>query len=449
MQEASKFNLTIERMIYGGDGFARLPAEPGTNGRGKAVFIPFVAPGESVEARIVEETPGFVRAEAEYILEASPHRVQPVCEHYAACGGCHYQHIDYKRQIAIKADILRETLRRNGNVELKQEIQTHAGLPWLYRNRVRLHLNHRPVFAVGYHRFHSNELLAVSECPISAPLLARAIELIRQIGLSGGMPPWVREIELFINHDESSLLVEFLCDARTFSGRMGQTFAAVLEHLAEQFSEAIPQFLGVTAFEFAQSRENPDAPPRLAAIAGQSSLTYSTLVGDYHVSAGSFFQSNRYLLDEMVNIVTAGKYGAHALDLYAGVGLFSLPLALVFDKVTAVESAYSSYTDLEHNAQSTNGKLTTAHSTTQEFLRKRRRADYVVVDPPRGGLGTDVCHELTLLEAPRICYVSCDPATLARDLKQLMSANYRIAEAHLIDMFPQTFHIESVFHLVK
>jgi 23S rRNA (uracil1939-C5)-methyltransferase len=163
------------------------------------------------------------------------------------------------------------------------------------------------------------------------------------------------------------------------------------------------------------------------------------------VSAGSFFQVNRFLIDELVDIVTAGATGKVALDLYAGVGLFSVVLAQSFAQVIAVEASQTSYSDLRDNAPQ---EVKAVRATTEQYLQgASERADLVVADPPRGGLGERNVRNLAKLGAPRVTYVSCDPSTLARDLRTFVGLGYRIEGADLIDLFPQTFHIESVFRL--
>ena len=166
---------------------ARIPAEPA--GRSMAVFVPFVLPGEKVEADIRQEKPGFARGVVTQVIEASPDRVAARCPYFQKCGGCHYQHISYPRQLEFKAEILRETLQRIAKIELKSEIQVHGSPPWNYRNRTRLQVRTTPEFALGYFQFGSHTFLPVRECPISSPLInrvmARLLEL-RRIGLSGG-----------------------------------------------------------------------------------------------------------------------------------------------------------------------------------------------------------------------------------------------------------------------
>jgi 23S rRNA (uracil1939-C5)-methyltransferase len=161
--------LSIEKLIYGGDGLARTLA--GADGRSMAVFVPFVLPGERVEAEIRREKAGFARGSVMQLVDASPDRVEARCPYFRQCGGCHYQHIPYPRQLEFKAAILRETLQRIAKIELTSEIRLHASPPWNYRNRTRLQVRCAPQFALGYFRFGSHEFLPVRECPISSPLI--------------------------------------------------------------------------------------------------------------------------------------------------------------------------------------------------------------------------------------------------------------------------------------
>lgn len=427
--------LTVEKLIYGGDGLARLAADE--KGRHKSVFLPFVIEGEQVEAHLVEEKAGFARAALDRVVAPSPHRVEPSCPYFLACGGCHYQHMSYEHQLAAKAEILKETLRRTAKLELPVELQTHPSPPWEYRNRTRMRLHSEP-FALGYYRFGSHELLPVEKCPISSPLINRAIAAVWDLGRAGKLKGDLAELEFFADHDDAHLLLEL------YANRPGEQ----LQASAEALSDALPEVAGVAVFG-TRLPEKPGRPgePRLLGIAGDDSLRYQ--VGDftYRVSAGSFFQTNRHLVGKMVELAVADHEGHRALDLYAGTGLFSLPLHERFNEVTAVESAPASLADLEENAAP---GIEAIRSETAAFLaREKVKADLVLVDPPRGGLGERVAAALGKSGAPRLVYVSCDPATLARDLALLLQSGYRIEQAHLVDLFPQTFHIESIFHLAR
>ena len=431
--------LDIEKLIYGGDGLARLPAGSSGDkdcGPGKAVFVPFVLAGEKIEAAITEEKPGFARARVNAIVEPSPHRVPALCPHFTRCGGCHYQHAAYEHQLEIKKEILRENLRRIAKFELQCEIQVHPSPPWNYRNRSRLQVQTQPEFAAGYFKFASHELLPVEECPISSPLINRGIAALWQAGRAGKAVEGVREIEFFSNADDTKILVELLCapEARRAAVRVW----------AEELCAAMPEFRGVVAF-----REPQKGMQEPLVAVGAHELTYKTKTAAYRVSAGAFFQVNRFLIDELVNLVTAGRSGELALDLYAGVGLFSTALACNHRHIVSVEMSQTAAGDLQYNLP-VNGKAVRA--ATEQYLTghtDREPPDLIVVDPPRSGLRDPVARVLASVGAPRVTYVSCDPATLARDLVPLRAAGYRVEEVHLVDLFPQTHNLESVVQLVR
>jgi len=371
-------------------------------------------------------------------------------------------------------EILRENLRRLAKVELQCEIQTHPSPPWNYRNRSRLQLRTHPEFSMGYFKFASHELLPVEQCPISSPLINRGIAMLWQAGRAGKAVEGVREVEFFASPDaggnETQLLLEFLCapEARR----------AAVRAWAEELCAVMPEIAGVVAF-----REPQKGVQEPLVTVGASELTYHTKTAAYRVSAGSFFQTNRFLIDELTNIVTAGRSGDFGLDLYAGAGLFSTALACDIRHIVSVEMSQTAAADLKYNLPA-NGKA--VQLSTDQYLanltgrgdpagavesdtpaRSRSEAvktqagngsvlphslhkpSLVVVDPPRSGLGDRVAHSVAAMKAPRITYVSCDPATLARDLVPLQAAGYRVEEVHLVDLFPQTYHLESVIHLTR
>ena len=449
--------LTIEKLIYGGEGLARLPVEPHSGdalGRGKAVFLPFVLAGEKVEASLTEQKPGFARAKADAIVEPSSHRAEPACPYFSTCGGCHYQHADYELQLEIKKEILRETLRRFAKLELASEIEVHPSPPWNYRNRSRLQVRTKPQFSAGYFKLASHDLLAVEQCPISSPLINRGIAVLWQSGRNGKVPDGVREIEFFANSGDTQLLLEVAC--------AGEARRASVRVWAEELLSAMPQIAGVVAFREPNPGDRKTGALQVLITVGASSLTYQTQHTAFRVSAGSFFQTNRYLTDQLVKVVTAGSSGDLALDLYAGVGLFSTALACDFRHIVSVESSQTSTADLSYN-EPKNGE--TVQATAEQYLAGEKTSgppgkakasahvvampDLAVVDPPRAGLGEPVARLLASLGARRITYVSCDPATLARDLVPLLAVGYRVESVHLVDLFPQTYHLESVIHLSR
>ena len=429
--------LKIEKLIYGGDGLARLPAD--ARGRGKAVFLPFVLDGERVEAALSEDKAGFARGRASEILDPSTSRVNPGCPYFRACGGCHYQHSSYEHQLEIKAAILRENLRRIAKTDLASELKVHASPPWNYRNRTRLRVNVRPEFSLGYFEFGSHKLLPVEQCPISSRRINEGIHALWEAGRNGTFDATTREVEFFADAKDEKFLLEVSCSRE------------VKREAAEKLARALHGALAPVGVAVFQESGGPDArsDAELLARVGVTDLSYETAAAVYRVSAGSFFQSNRPLIDELVRIVTGGASGRTAVDLYAGVGLFTVVLSREFERVIAVEASQLSHTDLVYNSPA---NVKTVRSTVDQYLKNatgQLRADLIVVDPPRGGLGSGVAKALAQLKASRLTYVSCDPATLARDLVPLLGAGYHIEESHLVDLFPQTFQLESVFHLVR
>jgi 23S rRNA (uracil1939-C5)-methyltransferase len=434
--------VEIEKPIYGGAFLARL--------EGKAVFVPLTLPGEQARIRITQSKPGYATAEAEEIVTASPERVTPACPHFGACGGCHYQHAGYETQLAFKKAILRETLERGG-VAVPGEIAVLAAKPRAYRNRVRLAFDaagnpgYRGRRSSGVPSDRSSSLgwhavIPISECPIAAPLLLQAVKAAAEVARQFAPALRPTEITLFCDAGETSLLASlFVASAGTIR----------FDEFAQALHERIPALLGA---ELAIEGRRGQLPRTLAQW-GVDSLSYCAAGFDYRVNHGAFFQVNRWLVDALVELVTAGHRGALAWDLFAGVGLFARRLSANFARVVAVESTPSATRALAENLKGT--AATAVRATTFDFLRRSRqpalpdlnRPDLVVVDPPRTGLGAATCGLLAAIAPPALVYVSCDPATLARDLRALLGSGYAIQSITLADLFPQTFHLEAVVHL--
>jgi 23S rRNA (uracil1939-C5)-methyltransferase len=427
--------LTIEKLVYGGDGLARLPADE--QGRSKAVFLPFVLEGEAVEASLLEQKRSFARARVDKMVQSSPLRIAPRCPYFSECGGCHYQHTGYAHQLEIKAAILKENLRRIAKVDLDTDLIVHPSPEWNYRNHTRLQIRREPEFALGYYKFNSHEMLPVEQCPISSPLINHAMAAVWQMSRAGKMGPGIQEIEFFSNAEDSELLLQLhASDIRRQAAKQ----------IVEEMKSVLPGAAGISVL---RRRPGHSSESEQIVSLGEGELVYNTQRASYRVSHGAFFQVNRHLVDELVRTVTDGHSGDMALDLYAGVGLFSKVLSRGFAQVIAVESSPTSHLDLVHNSPS---NVRTVPKTTEQFLEgvaDRLRPNFVVVDPPRTGLGETVVRKLAGLGAGRMVYVSCDPATLSRDLAGLLGAGYRIQQAHVVDLFPQTYHVESVFHLVR
>jgi 23S rRNA (uracil1939-C5)-methyltransferase len=416
--------VQIEKPIYGGAFLAR--------DEGKAVFVPLTLPGERARVRITDEKRGYATAEVEELITTAPQRVAPGCPHFGPCGGCQYQHADYSTQLQIKRDVLRETLVRGG-VPVPAEIVILAGDPWGYRNRIRLAFDRdgNP----GYRGRRSHSVVPIGDCPIAAPLLVRAALAAGEVARR--FAPALRPVELAL-----------FCDAKETALLLTVLTAGFTEVRFDEFAEALRAIVPELAGAELVLESQTSRPPRTIAQWGAESLVYSAASVDYRVDHGAFFQVNRWLVDDLVERVTSALSGRLAWDLFAGVGLFARRLANSFERVVAIEAAPAATDALTANLAGTASAAIRA--STLEFLRSNSRGerpDLVVVDPPRTGLGPEITALLRQIAAPSLVYVSCDPATLARDLRALLADGYAIESMTLADLFPQTFHLETVARL--
>lgn len=420
--------LRIEKPVYGGAGLAR--------DEGKAIFVPFALPGETVEAHVARDHGSYAEAALDHVLQPSHYRATPPCRYFGECGGCHYQHASYQAQVEMKSQILRETLER-ARITESPEIDVLCGEPLGYRNRIRLQID-RMTSKLCYKKRASNENLAVDLCPIAAPVLQQALKTIQSAGREWRLGQHFTEIELFTNGAQDAMMLTLWSTARE------QAVADAMRTLWAAMKKAIPQAVGAAAFTAERGKQQG----RLVAQTGEPFLNYAAAGRDYRVSIGSFFQVNRFLLDSLVKLVAEERTGKLAWDLYAGVGLFSAALAERFDRVVAVEAAPSAVRDLRRNLQGKTHRV--AGASTLEFLRQAsgdEAPDSIIVDPPRAGLGKEVAALLAGARTAHITYVSCDPATLSRDLKWLLDSGYHLKAMRMVDLFPQTFHMESVAEL--
>jgi 23S rRNA (uracil1939-C5)-methyltransferase len=393
-------SLSIEKLVYGGEGLARLD--------GQVVLVPFVLPGERVSVATERVKAGLLRGQPLDVIEPSGERVTARCEYFRDCGGCHYQHAAYPFQLQQKREILRETLRRLGGIVFEDDIQVLRSEPWFYRNRIQLHFSNQHA---GFHRVGSHDLCAIDHCYISSPKLNDMIVKLQAASKEPAWPSFLRSLEVFTNETEVQLNV--VDSARPIAAR---------------FFEWCASFLA-------------------GYIRGP--IEYTAAGHTYRINRGSFFQVNRFLIDALVQEVVGESSGRRAVDLYAGVGLFSLPLAHRFASVDSVERKSIAYRDLELNATHGATNIRTARASAEDFLRDLTEApDLIVADPPRAGLGNHATGELLRVGSPRLTLVSCDPSTLARDVKKLLP-DYRIERLTLVDLFPQTYHFEVVVHLAR
>lgn len=430
---SDELQLSIEKLVYGGDGLA--------HAEGYTVFVPYVLPGEQVRAAIRTRKKKLIHTSLLSIERPSPARIAPPCPHFGVCGGCHYQHIEPAEQLRLKKEILRETLSRLGAVQWTGPIQEHTAQPYGYRNRAQWAFRDASPRAFGYFLSESAHILPIDTCPVLSPQLAKTFGQLQELARSNSLPPGVLEVEAFADSADEKVALNIAFER----------FSKPPKALADDFRAAIPFLESLLLLDQSKNRFELDGPGYLIQKVGDFTFRVNHL---------AFFQVNRFLADDLLQTVIAGANGSYALDLYAGVGFFTLPLTKSFSKVVSVDANLSAIRDLRQNAEAAGSPVTSENQHTEEFLKKTHdQPDFIVLDPPRAGLGAEAAARLTNLGAPAISYLSCDPSTLARDLAVLTSSQrrpetasslahrYAIAEVHLFDLFPQTFHIETLVRL--
>ncbi len=377
--------VVVEKLVVGGDGLARLGGVP--------IFIPRAAPGDRLQVRITERHADYGRAAIVAVLEPGPGRRPDPCPELSRTGVCDLQHLDDALQPRLKAAAVMETLERLGRVELPRQVEVVAGQPWGYRLRTQLHAEVDAAdgsVRVGYHARGTNELVPVTRCPLLVPELEALLPELP--GLLAGSPH--RRIDLA-------------------AGDGG----------------------AVTA-----------APPVPGLPHGEVSMAIGGF--SYSYDARCFFQAHRQVLPQLVELAVGPWEGGEAYDLYGGVGLFSLPLGRRYARVVSVEADRVAARHARNNARRNRlPQVSGVGQVVESWIGALpERPDRVLVDPPRAGLTGKVRQALSARRARRLTYVSCDAATLARDL-HLLSPAYRIDSVHLLDLFPQTGHMEAVVQL--
>lgn len=396
--------LTLSGYAYGGEAFTR-------DSDGRVVFVPYSMEGETVEVEILEEHKRWARAGLLSVIEPSPRRVPPPCKHYQLCGGCHYQHMAYDAQVQAKAHIVRDQLQRLGGLESPNiNPAVPCPDPWHYRSRLSLHVT--PEGRLGYVTAAGDRVVAIDECHLPIPAVDQLWRSLDVAELEG-------VVRVDVQSDGGQNMIVFYAD-----------------HPPDQEIEIGLQASVVWV-----------TPEGSWTLAGGEPLVFELLDRNFQVSAGSFFQVNPHLTPILVDraLAAADLVDGDALfDLYAGVGLFSAFAAAGGASILAVESSASACRDFEANLDSFDGVELYEATVAQALPAIDRHADVILVDPPRAGLGSDVVDGI-LQQAPRrLVYVSCDPATLARDARGLASGGYELLECTPIDLFPQTYHIETI-----
>lgn len=419
----SLHEITLDTLAYGGDCIGRLAD-------GRTVFVPFGLPGERVRIRLTQERRGFARGELVEVLEPSEKRITPLCKHYRQCGGCHYQHLPYELQLVAKADILRDQLQRIGKIENPPvRPMVASASPWHYRNHVQFHLTREG--KIGYVRAGRMEPDASGRV---------------HGGLGAAVVP-ITECHLPedpINSFWPQLDFEPDTGVERVSIRtgMGEELMLVLESDSPDTPELEIE-AGISVVHLFEEHA--------VVLGGADHIFIRVLNREFQVSAASFFQVNRPMAGKMVEHLLAQLHldGALLLDLYCGVGLFSAFLAARCRHLIGVEVSESACEDFAVNLDDFENVDLYQDLAENVLPALKIKPDIILLDPPRAGVEKAALDSLIQMSPGVIAYVSCDPSTLSRDAARLSQAGYRLREVTPFDLFPQTYHIESISFFEK
>jgi len=402
--QSKTFDIQLNNFTYGGDAIGRLPD-------GRAVFVPFGLPGERVRIRLVHEKKNFARGELLEVLESSPQRINAKCVHFGECGGCHYQPLPYETQLEAKTEILRDQLRRIGKIE-NPPVQPMISCPnpWNYRNHMQFHLTNEG--RLGYVGANGHTIIPITECH----LLNDTIDTLwPQLEFEVDTP--IDRVSLRTDADDDLMLILESDELEAPELELEAGISVV--HLTEE-----------------------DA----LVMAGEDHLVMQVLERAFHVSAGAFFQVNTVMAEKMVThlLEKLPLPAKTILDVYCGVGLFSAFLAPKCERLIGIELSPSAFEDFAVNLDEFDHVELYEGAAEDVIPHLEVEQAIVLVDPPRAGVDKRALDGIRALDPPVIAYVSCDPSTLARDAARLIAGGYRLVNVTPFDMFPQTYHIESI-----
>ncbi len=426
--------LDIESLAYGGDAIAHLAD-------GRTAFVRGAVPGDSVEAEVTEDRGRFVRAETRNVVSASPDRIDAPCPYFGVCGGCSWQHIAYPAQLAAKRRMVVDALARIGHLADAENLvgQTiPSAAQYGYRNKVELVVDAssgRP--RLGFHRSGSEEFVEVEECLLLPDKYRRAPKALGGAlrYISGEQDFGLTRVALRVGTNTRDAEVALWGAPGPFPRRP----------VATTLGQALRTTSLVRVLVKGPSKERKIAGVEV--LSGKGAWRERLLGTTMTVSAPSFFQVNTRAAESLVSLALdalRADGSDRVLDLFAGAGTFTLPLAEKAGEVVAVESASSAVRDLRRNLEDEGLWADVIGGDAGRELPAIGRVDLALVDPPRSGLQNEAVEALASTRARRIAYVSCDPATLARDAAGLASRGYALTKATPLDMFPQTYHVETL-----
>lgn len=415
MIEPAELTLDVERLTFGFDALARHD--------GEVVFVPYAAPGDRVRARVVERRRGYARAEIDSVPVAGADRVLPGCRYFPTCGGCQWQHVAPEAQRRAKSAIVGEQLARIAGLRDVDVLPTIASpADWSYRSRITLVVEGR---RAGYHRTRSHRLVEIDGCPIADPAIVQHLDSVRH---------WIGATRTALRRVTIAVAPGGVAVAAIAAARPADGDRAACER-------ALAADAGLRGIVVA------GAGSRL--VAGDPSVRVELEPGlDLEVPVDAFTQvnagANRALIETAMRCAEP-RPGTRALDLYCGAGNFTLPLARRGIEVLGIERSAVAVDAAAANAKRHGLRATFRQAGVAEALARLAPGsiDTVVLDPPRAG-AADAVPGIAALRPGRIVYVSCDPATLARDARALTECGWRLARVQPVDLFPQTYHVESV-----
>lgn len=425
--------VDIQRIVPGGRGMGLVD--------GKIAFAPLSVPGDQLEVLSWSDRKGYLDILKSRLVCPSPERVSPPCGYFGSCGGCDFQQMSGRRQLTAKRDILVDALRRVGKIQVEaSQIQLHACETTAYRNRLQLKLLQAGrEFSWGFYKIGSHEVCAVDSCLVASKALWKQQEILReQLAALPQIASRTDEVEVFSGDDQECLVTLALRDVSPGFDEMGSQLQSATEFLASH------------GFHVSLL----DSGGQYRRLCGKGFVWKTVGAFRYRVSHGAFFQVNDPMLPVLQTTATQNLSGAKALELFCGVGFFTLPLSRSFERLEVVEGNAAAVADLEENLRSHQAEsCRISDRDLSDALRTGRyrpgQFDLLLIDPPRTGLPKAVVEAIARLNCRDVVYVSCDPATLARDLKVFVACKYELVTLDLLDLFPHTHHLETIVRLRK
>ncbi len=412
--------VEIEKIVYNGYGLAKKD--------GKTYFIPYVLPKEEVSIKEYQQKKDYIVAYPENIIKPSPYRIEPLCKYFKICGGCDFLHTTYEYQLSLKKDILIDQLKRIGKIETYIEKIIPSTNPFNYRNRVQLKFDGKNL---GFYKRDSHEVVDIDSCLITKEDINKIINPLKRFLFKYAISP--NQIQIFSNGKNEKLLKFVFSDS--------SQIANVIHDLTLYREEIDEKIKGVGLY-IKEDR---------VILIGEDIIFENVKDYKFRVSIDSFFQVNIFqienLIDEVVNEFKDSSY-KKVVDFYCGVGTLTIPVCNYVKNVLGIESNPEAVKDakanVKHNKLS-NVKFLKAKTDKGLKYGKDFIPDVVIFDPPRSGLNKKIIFEISDIKSiEKVIYVSCEPSTLARDLKDFTSRGFKLKSIKLLDMFPQTYHIESI-----